>query len=279
MSLSVAIVCKNNEETIGRTLESVVGLATEIVALDSGSTDGTISILETHGAKVTRTQWKGHVATKQMALEACGEPWILCLDSDESLEQDLLESVRAIVNGIEAGVDGYRVNRKVYYKGRFLNHAWQPEFRLRLVRKGAARWGGLDPHDKLELIQAGGPMQNLRGTLRHDSFATISDHLAAQAAHARTMAASLIEDGARPSLVRLVCSPGGAFLKQMVIKQAWRDGWRGWAAASSAAAGTLMKHAVLLEMASWRKEGAADLRSTQPGAAEDAAKSMPPEAP
>ncbi len=279
MSLSVAIVCKNNQDTIGRTLESVAGLATQIVAFDSGSTDGTISLLETHGAQITRTQWKGHVATKQMALDACTEPWILCLDSDESLEPDLCESIRAAINDVEATADGYRVNRKVFYKGRFLNHAWQPELRLRLVRRGTARWGGLDPHDKLETTQTNARTQDLRGTLRHDSFTTIADHLAAQAAHARTMAASLIEAGARPSVVRLACSPVGAFLKQIVLKQAWRDGWRGWAAASSAAAGTLMKHAVLLEMASERKEGAADLRSNQQGAVEDAARNVPPEAP
>ena len=181
--------------------------------------------------------------------------------------------------GLKRRPDGYRVNRKVFYKGRFLNHAWQPELRLRLVRRGTARWGGLDPHDKLEMTQTNARTQDLRGTLRHDSFTTIADHLAAQAAHARTMGASLIEAGARPSVVRLMCSPTGAFLKQIVLKQAWRDGWRGWAAASSAAAGTLMKHAVLLEIASERKEGAADLRSNQQGAVEDAARNVPPEAP
>src|SRR5690606_38535587 len=82
--LSVAIVCRDNIGTIGRTVESVSGLADEIVAVDSGSTDGTIELLEAAGARVLHTDWKGHVATKQMALEACGREWILCLDSDES---------------------------------------------------------------------------------------------------------------------------------------------------------------------------------------------------
>ena len=71
LPLSVAIVCKDNAPTIGRTLGSVHGLGAEIVAVDSGSADGTIGLLEGAGARVIRTEWKGHVATKQMALEAC----------------------------------------------------------------------------------------------------------------------------------------------------------------------------------------------------------------
>ena len=85
-NLSVSIVCKDNASTIGRTLESVkglVGAAGEIVAVDSGSTDGTIAMLEAAGARVVRSAWMGHVKTKQFALEQCAREWVLCLDSDE----------------------------------------------------------------------------------------------------------------------------------------------------------------------------------------------------
>src|SRR4029077_4245626 len=88
-NLSVAIVCKDNAATIGRTLDSVRGLAGEIVAVDSGSTDGTIGMLDAAGARVIRSEWLGHVKTKQKAMEACTRDWVLCLDSDESLEPEL----------------------------------------------------------------------------------------------------------------------------------------------------------------------------------------------
>ena len=68
LPLSVAIVCRNNERTIGRTLESVRGLAAQIVAVDSGSTDATIHLLESHGAEVIRHQWLGHIKTKQLLI-------------------------------------------------------------------------------------------------------------------------------------------------------------------------------------------------------------------
>jgi len=247
LSLSVAIVCKNNEGTIARTLDSVRGLATEIVALDSGSTDGTIALLEAHGARVERVAWKGHVATKQAALEACSQEWILSLDSDESLESDLRGSIERALSRRSPSVPGFEVNRKVFYRDRPLNFAWQPEWRLRLVRHGAARWGGMDPHDKLALVTPG-RTERLNGTLRHDSIGTFAEFFAKQAAHARTMAESMRREGRRGSVTKLLTSPPGALLKQLVLKQAWRDGWPGVLAAASTAAGSLIKHAMLIEL-------------------------------
>jgi len=244
-ALSVAIVCKNNEKSIGRTLESVRGLAREIVAVDSGSTDRTMEILSEHGARIIESAWLGFGPTKQMAQDACEGAWILSLDSDESLEPALRESVRAAVERDDPSIAGYEVNRKIFYAGRFLNHAWQPEWRLRLVRAGKARWGGYDPHESLFLTE--GRSARLRGDLRHDSFRTIEEHLARQVRYGRAAAVSYQRLGRRGSVVRLATSPVGAWLKQMVLRRAFLDGWRGWCAAATAAAGTLAKHAVLLE--------------------------------
>lgn len=254
LPLSIAIVCKNNEATIGRTLGSVRDLAGEIVALDSGSTDSTVEILRSFGARVERVEWMGHVRTKQAALEACTKPWILSLDSDESVEPELAVSMERAIgrdSPLRPDVAGYRVNRKVWYAGRFLERAWQPEWRLRLVQAGRARWGGLDPHDKLELTPEasarGGRIQSLDGALRHDSFVDMNDHLHNQVRHARTSARSLAAAGRRGSYARLLVSPAGAMFKQLVLRRAILDGPRGWAAAGSTAAATLMKHIELIE--------------------------------
>ena len=250
LPISVAIVCKDSARTIGRTLGSVAGWTAELVAVDSGSTDATIPMLEAAGARIVHSAWLGHIRTKQKALEACTQPWVLSLDSDESVEPDLRGSIERLVAGGDLSIGGAMVNRKVWYRGRFLEHAWQPEWRLRMVRlehirSGAAAWGGLDPHDKLSV--SAGRVERLGGTLRHDSFETFADQFAKDARYARMMAANLHAAGHRGSRVRCLTSPAGAFLKQMVLKSAWRDGAPGWLAALATASATLQKHAALLE--------------------------------
>lgn len=257
MRLAVAIVCKNNADTIGRTLDSIRGLADEIVAVDSGSTDGTLSILDAAGARIIHSPWLGHVRTKQLALDACHADWVLCLDSDESLSPALRQRLPSLLDDDlpRQRRSGASFIRLTHYAGTPLLHAWQPEWRLRLVRRGAARWVGLDPHDKLELTPPAQPLAVAPSRpiadglfIRHDSIATFADFFAKQAQHARTMATSLHAAGVTPSYLRLLSSPIGAFLKQLVLKSAWRDGWPGWLAATSTAVGAATKHAILFEL-------------------------------
>lgn len=251
--LSVVTICRDNESTIGAVLESVRAIAGEIVAVDSGSKDRTIEICRENGATVLERAWGGYVATKQIALESARLAWVLHLDSDEPVTPELAEAIRALIDADDPGVAGARVRRVVWYRGRPLEHAWQPEWRLRLVRRslvasGAARWGGMDPHDKLEVDASAGRVVDLEGVLRHDSFLTFAGHLAKQVGHSRVAAQSLHAAGARTNAWKLATNPVGAFLKQIVVKQSWRDGPAGWLAAGTNAAGTLMKHMMLLEM-------------------------------
>lgn len=251
LPLSIAIICKDNASIIGRTLDSVKGLAAQIVAVDSGSTDATLDILRSHGCDIHHQPWLGHVKQKQRALDLCAEPWILSLDSDESLDDELRRSVSFAIERNDESIGGYEVNRKVWYAGGYLNHAWQPEWRLRLVRKGMAHWTGYDPHDKLELRQeANGKRQGagrLSGVLRHDSIPSMAEFLRKQVDHARIAAEALSAGGATTSLSRLITSPIGAYLKQMIARRAYKDGWRGHAAAGATAVATLLKHIILLE--------------------------------
>lgn len=256
-ALSIAIACKNNATTLPAVLAAVRplldatdGVGGELVAVDSGSTDGTIELIEAAGGRVVRSEWLGHVKTKQKALDEAHGPWVLCLDSDEPPTPELVAS---ILKALEHADDhaGFRMNRKVWYRGRPLEHAWQPEPRLRLVRKGRCFWTGEDPHDRLEPIPGErGAIGDLAGDLRHDSFETFADHLAKQVALSRIAARSAHAAGRRSSYFQLATSPVGAFLKQIILKQAWRDGVGGWLAAGTTAAGALMKHMMLLELAS-----------------------------
>ncbi len=257
LPLSVAIVCKNSAATIGLTLQRIAPFASEIIAFDSGSTDGTLELLAQYNATVHRVAWMGYVKTKQAALQACTQDWILCLDSDESPEPQLVASIGDTITRATANPAlpaGYELDRKVWYAGRFLDHAWQPEWRLRLVRRGSAHCTGIDPHDRIELLAPNAPVGRLRGNLRHDSISTFAEFLAKQCEHGRAMATSLHARGKRGSLFRLLGSPPVAFAKQLIVKQAFLDGWRGWLAAAATATAAVAKHAALIELDALDKE-------------------------
>ncbi len=254
-SLAVALVVKNGARTLRRTLESVAALrpAPEVVALDSGSTDATLDILEAFGARVHHVQWRGFAATKNDAMSRCSSDWVLNLDADESLTPALAASIERALDANDPAIAGYELNRKVWWGG-FLHHVWQPEWRLRLVRRSAATWGGYEPHSSLELTadpagaSAARRVARLAGDLRHDAFDTMEEFLAKQVGYSRQGAESYLRMGRRASALSLVASPVGAWCKQVIGKQAWRDGWRGMACAGAVATAALMKHAILLEL-------------------------------
>ena len=244
LPLSVAIITLNEEENLPRCLESVRDLSAEIVVIDSGSTDRTGELARKSGAVFAFQKWSGHVAQKNIALRRCTQPWVLSLDADEALSPELADSLRKLFASGEPGRDGFWVNRRTFYLGDWIWHAWYPEWRLRLVRREHAEWRGLDPHDKLEVT---GTTARLEGDLLHYPFRDYHQHLHSTITHARTMANSYASEGRRFRWRHLLFSPWVAFLKHLLWKQGWRDGWRGWLISSAKFVNVLAKYAFLLE--------------------------------
>ncbi len=257
LPLSVAVLTLNEQQNLPRCLESVRELAAEIVVLDSGSTDRTGEIARSFGAGFVVEPWTGIVAQRNKALQHCSQPWVLCLDADEALSPELAQAVRALFAAGEPAADGYWLNRRTFYLGRWIRHAWYPEWRLRLVRRERARCGGRDPHDRVEVSGATG---RLTGDLLHYSFKDLQDHLEKSLRYARTSAAMLAQDGKRCGWHHLVLWPGAEFFKRLVLKQGWRDGWRGWIIAGVGTLSVFAKYALLLE-----KQLAGESRPPAPG--------------
>lgn len=244
LPLSVAIITLNEERNLPRCLESVGGLAEEIVVIDSGSTDKTREIARERGAQFEFHPWQGHVAQKNFALHRCTRQWVLSLDADEALSPELTALIRALFAGGEPREDGFWVNRRSFYLGDWIWHAWYPEWRLRLVRRERAEWRGLDPHDKLETT---GATARLDGDLLHYPFRDLQDHFHSTIIHARVVAESYAKEGRRFHWYLLLFSPWMAFIQRLVFKQGWRDGWRGWVIAGVKMVNVFAKYAFLLE--------------------------------
>ena len=245
--LAVAITTQDNMRTISRALESVQGLARRVVVVDSGSTDGTIEVCRSLGAEVVHRAWDGPTSQKQFAVDLCeSSRWVLLLDSDESLEADLRQAIDDAVRANDGRYVGYEINRKVWFLGGWLHYTFQPEWRLRLVRGGAGRVVGIGEngrggHDRVEVD---GYVGRLKGDCRHDSWADLAEMCRRNIALARRAAAHQNGGG---SPLHMLFNPGAAMFKQLILRQGYLDGWRGWIAAGSVASGTLLKHLFIAE--------------------------------
>lgn len=245
LPLSVAVITLNEEEHLPRCLASVRGLVSEIVVVDSGSTDRTAQIAKEAGAVFLCETWAGHVAQKNKALAACLQPFVLSLDADEEVSPELAEALRQLFTQRLPGPDGFWINRRTFYLGQWIHHSWNPEWRVRLVRRERAQWTGRDPHDRLEVQ---GNTARLVGDILHYSYADLQDHFSRTLRYARISAETMRRNGKSYHWYHLVFSPWLAFLKKLVLRSAWRDGWRGWIISVATFFGVFAKYAFRFEM-------------------------------
>ncbi|MBB5021880.1 glycosyltransferase family 2 protein [Desulfurispira natronophila] len=245
LPLSVAVITLNEEDNIGRCLESVKDIAAEVVVVDSGSTDQTAHIAQQYGSRFLFNQWPGHVKQKNFALQQCTQPWVLSLDADECLTPELAQAVRDLFQSGEPRLDGYQLNRRTEYLGKWIWHAWYPEWRLRLVRREKAEWQGRDPHDKLSVSGSSAKLKG--GDFLHYTYRDFSHHMEQTIKYARIGAQAALDRGETFKGRKLLLSPIGRILKMMIRRQAWRDGWRGMIITFSSAMSAFLKYAYMYE--------------------------------
>ena len=240
----------NSMRTMPRSLESIHGLVDRILVVDSGSTDGTIEFCQDHGAQVIHRDWTNFPEQKTFALECCSDaPWVLNLDSDEYLDEALATDIRSVLANPADSVDGFELNRMTILHGELLRHTFQPEWRLRLCRGGRGRINHDSPvHDRVDVD---GGVERLRGILVHDSWIDATDMLARGVRYGALVAEGY-RGGGHP--INLMINPASAFLKQLVLRRGFRDGWRGWIAAGGAASQALAKHLAIMELRALKRE-------------------------
>lgn len=239
-TLSVTVLTRDEERNLPRCLASIEGLADQVVVVDSGSRDRTIDIARAAGAEVLLRPFSGWVSQYQFAHEQARGEWILALDADEWLSPALRAALASVLAGTRPEVNGYEIERRAFVFGAWVRHGGWTEWKLRLVRRGAGQWGGVDPHPSLHC--AGGTAR-LAGALCHQPYVDLGHHLAKQDRYAAVYARGVGAAGRKPSLPGLLWEPPAVFLQRLILQSGWRDGARGVALAGMAATYFFLRHA------------------------------------
>ena len=244
--ISAVIITFNEEELIGRCLESLQGVADEIIVVDSYSTDQTEVICMRHNVKFVRHEFGGYKDQKNFALAIASNKNILALDADEALSDDLKESIIKIKDNWE--FDGYFVKRRNYYCGRWIKHSeWYPDRQMRLFHANWGKWGKLNIHERF-IMQKGANIGELKGDIHHWVCQTHQEHLDKLQKYSKIGAHEYYLAGKSVNVFTPFIHSFWGFFRKYIIKCGFLDGNSGYLISSAYARATFHKYKYLRQL-------------------------------
>ena len=248
LPITVCMISGAEAGRIGRALESVAEWTSElIVVLNEEARDGTEAIAIKYGAKVFREPWKGHIAQKNSAAAKASREWILGLDADEAVSPELRREIERFF-GDAALLGSYAAAsfpRLSWFCGRWIRHGdWYPDRQTRLWRRGRARWGGIDPHDKL-LVE--GAQKRLRADLHHFTGDSIDHQISKTLRYTNDFVRHCAATGKGAETLDLLARPAWRFARAYFLRLGFLDGWPGYYLAWQNAFATATRYAKVRE--------------------------------
>lgn len=225
--ISACIISYNEEKKIEDCLRSLDGVVDEIIVIDSISDDATVAIAKKYTDKIYEQKFLGHIEQKNLAVEKASYDWVLSLDCDERLSPELRASILEIRQRLDE-FDAYKMARKTWYVYRWLNHCWYPDKKIRLFNKNKARWGGVNPHDKV-LVDTD-KVKLISGDIHHYSFDSISMHLQTIDKFTEIGAQEIIKRGKKVNLLSPLLHAKWTFFRMYILRRGFMDGFAGFVA-------------------------------------------------
>jgi glycosyltransferase involved in cell wall biosynthesis len=252
--LSVVLITHNEEANIARTLRSVAPLVSgdtgEIIVVDSGSTDRTVEIAKSLGAKVFEEPWKGFAAQKNSAIDKTSGYWILSLDADEELSPEAQSFVQQFVGRSPSlQPDGVLFSRRNYFLGRWIRRGgFYPDKKLRLFRKGSGRFENRLVHEDVALTPGTRIEDPGNIDLIHHAYPSIANYIEHMNRYSSLGAQMAAGKDRRSGPVDLVLRPIATFLYNYFFRLGFLDGREGFLLHVSHAVYVGWKYAKLWEM-------------------------------
>ena len=245
ITISVCIICFNEEQNLRRCLDSCTW-ADETIVVDSISQDKTVTIAREYTDMVYQKVWPGYLEQKSFALSKANGVWILSLDADEEISTYLRDEIQTEIRKPEAK-DGYRIPRRSFYQGRWINHSgFYPDKQLRLFRSAKGRWTGGRVHEKVEIK---GTVGELKSDILHYPYkGVISGQLQTVNSFSSLFAQDMHEKGKQCRLSLLLFRPVLKFLEVYLIKLGFLDGLAGFIIAATSAYAMFVRYVKLREL-------------------------------
>ncbi|MDH7516543.1 MAG: glycosyltransferase family 2 protein [Bacteroidota bacterium] len=242
--LSVIVIARDEAQNIQPCLRSVMWADERVVVVDEGSTDDTAERARSCNAHVIVRRWEGFAEAKRFAVAQTSNEWVLWLDADERVTEDLAEEIRTTLE-TDPPFSAYRVPRRAYFLGKWIRHCgWYPGYVVRLFRKSKARFNTLPVHEGLEVE---GPVGTFHHDLLHYTDRDLQHYFRKLDRYTTLAATDLEAVGKRASAVDILLRPTAVFLKMYLLRAGFLDGMHGLVLSSLSACYVLAKYAKLWE--------------------------------
>jgi glycosyltransferase involved in cell wall biosynthesis len=244
--LSIIIVCKNEAAVIGITLKSLLGLSDDMIIYDNGSTDGTQALVKQYPVQLHEGGWEGFGKTKGKALAWAKNDWVLFLDADEAVDEELKGSLLQWQPESDAVV--YEMAFKNFFMDKPLRFGeWGTDYHIRLFNRKRVHWDEEPVHEQL-LLPAGTITKRLPGYILHRTLKSVEDYKRKMEHYAGLGAEKYFRQGKKATWIRRRLSPALSFFTNYILKLGFLDGREGFISAKMTAWYTAMKYSKLKEL-------------------------------
>lgn len=240
--ISVGIIVYNEELRLGRTLEAVKEIADEIVIVDSFSTDKTLDIARGHGARIFQREWTGYGDQKNYVIDKCREKWILLIDADEVITDELAREIKEVINSsreekvFEIPFNSVCFGKRIKYGG------WSGSSRIRLFTKDSGKYSLDKVHEKFLTNEKIG---KLKKRIDHYTYEDYEDYLTKFNRYTGEGAQVAYEKGKKAGLCNIILNPIFKFIRMYIFRLGVLDGLEGLILAVSSAMYTSVKYVKL----------------------------------